>query len=155
MNRWRTSPSPSFFFHFIAFIPWGFLRQRNSTFYDGDWQSPDLRTGSSLSRKNRANLWQTRVIFNVANPTLTVFRPEAGTGNGTALVICPGGAFWFLAVLSGMPKTKMGTWVSVLPIPKGLNHLAQGCDPPRRSVAKVGERATLGDNKEESQPCRG
>ena len=32
-----------------------------------------------------------RVIFNVAKPTLTVFQPEAGKANGTAVVVCPGG----------------------------------------------------------------
>ena len=39
-----------------------------------------------------------RMIFNVAKPTLTVFQPEAGKANGTAVVICPGGAFCVLAI---------------------------------------------------------
>jgi len=34
---------------------------------------------------------------NVTHPTLTVFRPEAGKGNGTAVVVAPGGAFMMLA----------------------------------------------------------
>ncbi|MBN1506246.1 MAG: alpha/beta hydrolase [Sedimentisphaerales bacterium] len=39
-----------------------------------------------------------RMIFNVAKPTLTVFEPQAGAANGTAVVICPGGAFCMLAI---------------------------------------------------------
>jgi predicted esterase len=33
---------------------------------------------------------------NIVNPTVTVHRPAAGTANGTALIIAPGGAFHFL-----------------------------------------------------------
>jgi acetyl esterase/lipase len=40
----------------------------------------------------------TRVIVNVAQPTLTVFQPQAGTANGTGVVICPGGGFCMLCV---------------------------------------------------------
>ena len=40
----------------------------------------------------------TPVIVNVARPTLTVFQPQAGTANGTAVVICPGGGFCMLCV---------------------------------------------------------
>lgn len=39
-----------------------------------------------------------RTIFNVSKPTLTIFRPEAGKANGTAVVICPGGGFFMLSI---------------------------------------------------------
>lgn len=42
------------------------------------------------------NQWQTRVVFNVVHPTLTVFRPVKT--NGAAVVICPGGAFFGLSI---------------------------------------------------------
>jgi acetyl esterase/lipase len=64
--------------------------------YDGpapgseDWKQPE--------QESRTNLWQTRVVFNVASPTLTVFKPESGNANGTAVVICPGGAFFALSI---------------------------------------------------------
>jgi acetyl esterase/lipase len=38
------------------------------------------------------------VVFNVADPTLTVFKPDPGKANGTAVVICPGGAFFALSI---------------------------------------------------------
>jgi acetyl esterase/lipase len=46
---------------------------------------------SSLSRSNR-------VFSCVSEPTFIIHKPEKGTGNGVAMVICPGGGFrdvWF------------------------------------------------------------
>lgn len=36
-------------------------------------------------------------ISSIRNPTLTVFLPKAGTANGTAVVICPGGGYSIVA----------------------------------------------------------
>ena len=38
------------------------------------------------------------VTQNVVNPTLTVYKPEAGKANGTAVIICPGGGFLILSM---------------------------------------------------------
>src|SRR5690606_34949609 len=45
-----------------------------------------------------SNTWNTRVVYNVSTPTLTVFQPEKGKANGTALIIAPGGAFHALSI---------------------------------------------------------
>jgi acetyl esterase/lipase len=37
-------------------------------------------------------------LTNVSEPTLTVFRPDLGTSTGTAVIVCPGGAFHFLSM---------------------------------------------------------
>src|SRR5215471_4283311 len=37
-------------------------------------------------------------VYNVNVPTLTVFAPPAGTANGTAMIVCPGGGYVRLAV---------------------------------------------------------
>jgi hypothetical protein len=37
-------------------------------------------------------------VVNVSEPTLTVFRPNPGTANGTAVIVAPGGGFHFLTV---------------------------------------------------------
>jgi acetyl esterase/lipase len=37
------------------------------------------------------------LISGVSMPTLTVYKPETGLANGTAVIICPGGAFRFLS----------------------------------------------------------
>lgn len=36
-------------------------------------------------------------IYNVSKPTLTVYLPDAGKSNGTAVIICPGGGYRLLA----------------------------------------------------------
>jgi acetyl esterase/lipase len=38
------------------------------------------------------------MVRNVVIPTVTVFKPAAGTANGTAMIVAPGGAFTFLMV---------------------------------------------------------
>jgi acetyl esterase/lipase len=40
----------------------------------------------------------TSLVYNVVKPTLTVFRADESTANGTAVIICPGGGFHFLAI---------------------------------------------------------
>ena len=54
------------------------------------------------------------MLTNVSQPTLTVFRPDPGTSTGTALIVCPGGAFHFLAMED--EGVKVGQWLRALGI---------------------------------------
>ena len=45
-----------------------------------------------------SHAWNVEVVSNVTSPTLTVFKPAPGTGNGTGMVICPGGGFMALSI---------------------------------------------------------
>ena len=60
--------------------------------------APGSETWTQQEKESRTNTWHTRVVFNVAKPTLTVFQPEPAQANGTAVVICPGGAFFALSI---------------------------------------------------------
>jgi acetyl esterase/lipase len=60
--------------------------------------APGSESWTQQEQENRTNLWRTRVVFNVAKPTLTVVQPEPGKANGTAVIICPGGAFFALSI---------------------------------------------------------
>jgi acetyl esterase/lipase len=51
-------------------------------------------------------------ISNVSEPTLTVYGPAAGTGNGTAVVICPGGGYVRLS--ADHEGAKYATWLASL-----------------------------------------
>ena len=64
--------------------------------YDGP--APGSETWTQEEKENNHNLWQTRVVYNVAKPTLTVMLPEPSVANGTAVVICPGGGFYALSI---------------------------------------------------------
>lgn len=48
--------------------------------------------------ENTKNDWGLRIVYNVAQPTLTVFKPEADKANGTSIIIAPGGAFRALSI---------------------------------------------------------
>jgi acetyl esterase/lipase len=39
-----------------------------------------------------------RIVRNVSRPTLTVFLPDPAIATGTGVIVCPGGAFHFLAI---------------------------------------------------------
>lgn len=64
--------------------------------YEG--KAPGSESWTHSEKESAQNLWNTRVVFNVADPTLTVFKPDPAKANGTAVVICPGGAFFALSI---------------------------------------------------------
>lgn len=48
--------------------------------------------------ENDDNAWKTKAVYNVSKPTLTVFEPSQRSATGTAIIICPGGAFHALSI---------------------------------------------------------
>jgi len=51
-----------------------------------------------------------KVVRNVTQPTLTVYLPEPSAANGTAVIVCPGGAFHFLSI--DMEGTDVARWLN-------------------------------------------
>ena len=53
-------------------------------------------------KENEAKLGNTdiRLVYNVSDPTLTVFKSPDNIATGTAVIVCPGGAFQFLSIES-------------------------------------------------------
>ncbi len=66
--------------------------------YDG--RAPGSEQWTHHEQENFSQNWQTQVVFNVTDPTLSVFRPDSAKANGTAVVICPGGGFHALSINS-------------------------------------------------------
>lgn len=73
-------------------------QQRIIDLYNGAAPGSESWTWSEAENDN--NGWQTKVVYNVSKPTLTVFQPPKGKANGTAIVIAPGGAFHALSINS-------------------------------------------------------
>jgi acetyl esterase/lipase len=69
-----------------------FAQQKVIPLYDGPAPGSENWTWSEAIMTDKS------VVYNVSKPTLTVFAPEAGKANGSAIVICPGGGFQFLAI---------------------------------------------------------
>lgn len=75
-----------------------FAQQKVIQLYDGP--APGSESWDWQEGENDNNAWQTKVVYNVSRPTLTVFQPKADKANGTALVIAPGGGFHALSINS-------------------------------------------------------
>ena len=73
---------------------WGFAEQRVIELYDGT--PPGSETWTQSEQENVKNIWQTRLIYNVVEPKMTLFKPE--DANGTSIIICPGGGFHCLSI---------------------------------------------------------
>jgi len=54
--------------------------------------------------------WKTQVVTNVSVPTMEVFRPNEGAGNGAAVVIAPGGGLYALSIAS--EGTEVAKWLA-------------------------------------------
>lgn len=61
-----------------------------------------------------SNMWDTEVVTNVSVPTMMVFKPAEGQGNGTSVIIAPGGGLYALSIESE------GTWVAQWLVKKGF-----------------------------------
>jgi len=64
--------------------------------YDGP--APGSENWKQQEKENLHNSWNTRLVYNVVNPTLTVVSPDPSTATGAGLVICPGGGFYALSI---------------------------------------------------------
>ncbi len=54
------------------------------------------RLSPQLDRKQVEVTNQTRLLTDVSQPTITVYRPATNLDTGTAVLICPGGGYWDL-----------------------------------------------------------
>ncbi|HKS36920.1 MAG TPA: alpha/beta hydrolase, partial [Verrucomicrobiae bacterium] len=89
--------APTFAALFVSLFCMGLgAQEKVIRLYEGP--APGSENWKQDEKENRTNAWQTRVVYNVANPTLTVFPADSAKANGTAVVICPGGAFFALSI---------------------------------------------------------
>jgi len=75
-----------------------FAQQKIIQLYDG--AAPGSETWTWNEATSDSNIWHTRLVYNVTHPTLTVFTPDSAANTGTAVIICPGGAFYALSINS-------------------------------------------------------
>ena len=74
------------------------LAQKVVRLYSGD--PPGSQKSENKEKQYFSTIWNTEVVTNVSQPSLTVYAPEASVANGTAVVICPGGGFFALSINS-------------------------------------------------------
>lgn len=61
-------------------------------------------------KEQNSKVFNTPIVYNVSDPTLTVYPADAGKANGTAVIIAPGGAFHILSISS--EGTQVAKWLN-------------------------------------------
>ena len=69
------------------------------------WTGPEVEADAELPGAGKVH-----IVTNVTIPTVTIFRPQAGKANGTAMLVAPGGAFRALAW--DMEGTEVAEWLA-------------------------------------------
>ena len=62
--------------------------------------SPGSEDSNYPEKQYFSKVWNTEVVTNVTQPTLTLYKPDPTLANGTSIVICPGGGFMALSINS-------------------------------------------------------
>jgi len=96
-----------------------------------------------------SNAWNTKAVYNVSHPTLTVFTPDSMSSTGTAVVICPGGAFHALSINSegyDVARSLVKKGVTCFVLKYRLAHSAT-TDPVAEMNAKWGKPEFNEENK--------
>jgi len=129
---------------FLSFLVITFLtanaQQKVIQLYDGP--APGSENWNWNEAENDNNSWQTKVVYNVTKPTLTVFIPEANKANGTAVIIAPGGGFHALSINSeglDVAKWLMQKGVTCFVLKYRLIHVLSN-DPTAEFAAKMGKK---------------
>jgi acetyl esterase/lipase len=84
-------------FGVFGIVDTAFLAQDVIPLYSG--LAPGSTDVSYPEKEYFSKAWQSEVVSNVTKPSLTLYRPIAG-GNGSSVVICPGGGFMALSINS-------------------------------------------------------
>ncbi len=117
--------------------------QRVIPLYPG--KAPGSESWTWQEQESTQNMFNTTVVYNVSTPTLTAYLPAAGTANGTAVVICPGGAFHTLSINSegiDVAKWLQARGVAAFVLKYRLVHMDTS-DPVKATMVLMGDRPKL------------
>src|SRR4051812_12663007 len=60
---------------------------------------PDkIPNSKSTPDEEKTEVTDITVVSNISRPTLSVFLPDKGKANGTAVIVIPGGGYWVNAI---------------------------------------------------------
>jgi acetyl esterase/lipase len=60
--------------------------------------APGSENWKRQEKENNNNVWRTRLVYNVGDPTITVFLPDPAKANGTGVIVFPGGGLHVLSI---------------------------------------------------------
>jgi acetyl esterase/lipase len=106
--------------------------------------APGSEKWTHQEREYFSQIWNTQVVTNVSQPTLTVYVPEAAIATGTAVIICPGGGFHALSINSeGIDVAKWLTAKGVTAFVLKYRLVPTGEDGVKDLMAKIGNRQKM------------
>src|ERR1700730_12173189 len=122
-------------------------QQKVIQLYDGP--APGSENWNWPEKENDNNMIKTKVVYNVTRPTLTVFFPDPSVATGSAVIICPGGAFHTLSinsegndVASWLAKKGVTAFVLKYRLARSLTD-----DPVKELMSKMGKKGFEEENR--------
>jgi acetyl esterase/lipase len=94
-----------------------------------------VRMSPRLDRKQVEVTEPTRMITNVTQPTISIYRPAKEMATGTAIIVCPGGGYWNL--YWELEGEEVAAWLNSL----GITGIVLKYRVPRRPDEPKGEPA--------------
>jgi acetyl esterase/lipase len=73
-------------------------------------KAPGSENWTWKEKYNEKSIWNTPLVYNVVDPSLTVFEPAKGKANGTAAIVVPGGGFQALSI--SKEGTDVAKWLA-------------------------------------------
>ena len=106
--------------------------------------APGSESFSHPEKEYFSPIWNTQVVTNVSQPTLTAYLPEQASPTGTAVIICPGGGFHALSINSeGIEVAKWLNTKGVTAFVLRYRLVPTGEDGVKEMQAKMGDRKKL------------
>lgn len=82
----------------LFFVTKVMIAQEVISLYNG--KAPGSEKWNWNEKEKYYSFLQDTIVYNVSQPTLTVYLPDSLIANGIAVIICPGGAFHQLSIVS-------------------------------------------------------
>ena len=110
-------------------------------------------------REKKGEYQGEEILTNVSQPTLTVYLPAKEKATGTAVIVCPGGAYYFLAmghegtaIATALAEKGIAAFVLKYRLPDKRTMVDKKTGPfqdAQRALQLVRERAAVAENIEE------
>jgi alpha/beta hydrolase fold len=126
----------------LCLLAGGTQAQKVIRLYPGP--APGSETWTHQEKEYFSPIFNTQVVTNVAQPTLTAYLPEQAAAGGTAVIVCPGGGFHVLSINSeGVDVAKWLNAKGVAAFVLRYRLVPTGEDGAKELMAKIGNRTKL------------
>lgn len=109
--------------------------------------APGSEKWTNKEKEYFSTVFNTQVVTNVTQPTLTAYLPAEGAATGTAVIVCPGGGFYALSINSeGVDVAKWLVARGVAAFVLKYRLVQTGEDGTKELMAKISDRKSFDQN---------